>query len=457
MNNESIVTPHTSLKNCFRSEVTAAPVDEIGERQQRMTAAYSKYAAGKEEAVDRRDRRRGEQLQSILVTVSGPDQVGVTAQLMEIIVKSHYEILDMGQSVTHGLLSLSILIYNQAQTEKEDPPILKDLLFAAKKMGMNLDFEIVDVATMPTICGDQFILSCVDKTSISSTFLRDMSQILSRFNINILRIDNMDTGQNFRSVEITTVIPPHLDLKEVKSQLLQMGHLHQTDMALLKEHVYRRSKRLIVFDMDSTLIQTEIINEMAQAHGVADEVSQITAAAMDGKLDFTQALLKRVSLLQGLPVQKMGDILQTLPLTPGAQEFITTVKDLGYKVALISGGFDFFAQALKQQLGLDYAFANKLEIQDGKLTGRVTGNIVHAEHKAMLLERITKQEKIKLDQVVAIGDGANDLPMLDKAGLGIAFHAKDAVKKQADHHLSFGPMTTILSFLGIPEQDRIKP
>ena len=389
--------------------------------------------------------------ESILVTVSGPDRSGVTAQLMGVIVNSHYSILDMGQSVTHGLLSLNILIAGPNSMEKESPPILKDLLFEAKKMDMNLDFKMLESSTLPVISDDKFILNCVDKASLTPSFLWDMSRMLSRFNVNILRIDRMNSGQHFKSVEITTVIPPDLNLKEFKSQLLQIGHAHQTDMALFKKNVYDYSKRLIVFDMDSTLIQTEVIDEMAQAHGVKKAVAHITEEAMNGKLDFTQSLLKRVSLLKGLEVEKMDAILKTLPLTPGAQEFITTVKDLGYKVALISGGFDFFAQALEKQLGLDWSFANKLDIQDGKLTGKLIGQIVNAEHKAKILETIAKQEKIKLDQVVAIGDGANDLPMLAKAGLGIAFHAKEVVKEQTDYHLNFGAMTTLFSFLGIPQ------
>ena len=392
--------------------------------------------------------------EGILITVSGLDRAGITAELMEIITQSSYEILDMGQSVTHGLLSLSILISQQGQQQQKAPPILKDLLFAAKKMDVSLDFKLMDISSMQTAVEDKFILSCVGKKTITARFLCDISQMLANSKINILRIDNVNAGQNFKSVEMTTAIPHAIDLKEIKSSLLQIGQTHHTDMALLKANVYRRSKRLIAFDMDSTLIQAEVIDEMAQVCGVGKEVAAITQQAMEGKLNFTDALTRRVALLRGLASKKLPAILADLPLTPGTREFITTVKNLGYKVAIISGGFEYFAQALKEQLGLDYAFANRLEIAEGALTGKLVGPVIDGEGKARLLEQIAHKEHISLDQVVAIGDGANDLAMLAKAGLGVAFYAKEAVKKHADNHLSFGTMTTILYFLGIPERDQ---
>ena len=203
--------------------------------------------------------------------------------------------------------------------------------------------------------------------------------------------------------------------------------------------------------MDSTLIQTEVIDEMADAHGVGEEIREITERAMNGELDFDESLKLRVSKLKGLKVTELERILKGLPFTKGCEEFVRTVKSLGYRVAIISGGFSFFAEALKEQLGIDYAFANELEIINGELTGQVEGQIVNAQQKAFLLKVLAQQEKIALDQVVAIGDGANDLPMLATAGLGIAYHAKDIVRKTAEQHMSHGPMTTILYFLGIPK------
>ncbi|MCY4643776.1 MAG: phosphoserine phosphatase SerB [Bacteriovoracales bacterium] len=386
----------------------------------------------------------------ILVTVTGPDKTGITASLMDIVVKSEYEILDIGQSVIHGLLSLSFIIIDKGREKRrEAPPILKDLLFAAKKMRMNLDFKIVSTRFVYSNSANKFILSCVNKQSIAPLFLFDVSKMLADFGVNILRIDKMNSEDHFKSVDMVTVASSDTDLVKMKSGLLQVAQTHQTDMAFFKENVSHHSKRLIVFDMDSTLIQAEVIDEMAKIYGVEKEVSQITEEAMNGRLDFTESLFRRVSILKGLEQGKMQDLVHRLPITAGAREFIDTVKKLGYKLALISGGFDFFAESLKEQLGLDYAFANKLETKNGRLTGKLLGPIICAEKKATLLEQIAEKEKINLDQVVAIGDGANDLPMLSKAGLGIAFNAKESVKERADGHMSFGPMDTILHFLGI--------
>ena len=202
--------------------------------------------------------------------------------------------------------------------------------------------------------------------------------------------------------------------------------------------------------MDSTLIQTEVIDEMAESHGVGTEVKAVTEKAMNGEIGFDESINQRVSKLKGMKVTQLQEISDRLPITPGAEDFIKTVKSLGYKVALISGGFTFFTDTIKEKLNLDYAFANELEIVAGELTGKLTGTIINAEQKATILKLITQQENISLEQVVAIGDGANDLPMLSAAGLGIAFHAKEIVKKKAGQNMSHGPMTSILYFLGIP-------
>ncbi len=398
--------------------------------------------------------------ESILITVSGPDHPGITASLMNVICGSSHKILDMGQSVTHGLLSLSILISGESEKEESDSPLLKELLFEAKRMNLNLEFEIVDThkisKEVEEIQQKKFILSAVSNKSLSPQFIRDVAHNLAENNINILRIDNVNGGIKFKSLEITTQVKHDVDTKSVKENLLRLSSQHNVDIAFLEEGIYRRSKRLIVFDMDSTLIQAEVIDELAKAHGVGDEISKITESAMNGEIDFRESLTQRVSKLKGLEEAKLQKILEELPLTPGVEEFVKTVKGLGYKLAIISGGFLYFANAIKEKLGLDYAFANDLEISNGVLTGGLKGSIVDAEQKAVLLELIAQQEKITTDQVVAIGDGANDLPMLSKAGLGIAFHAKEIVRKKADNHMSFGPMTTILYFLGIRDHDRNK-
>lgn len=385
----------------------------------------------------------------VLVTVNGPDHPGISAEIMKCIGNSQSTIEDMGQSITHGFLTLTILL-NIGEDNQDDSPLLKDLLFTAKKMNMELEFEVIKDEKTITPTGDKYILSCVSLSGITAKFLYDISSTLAGHNINIQRIVNI-TENEFKSLDIaTTAQSENVDWDQVKQQLMAISNKHQTDMALLKDNVWRRNKRLIVLDMDSTLIQSEVIVEMAKVHGVSENVHDITERAMNGELDFSGSLIERVKLLKGLEESKLQDILKNIKLTEGVEEFIKTVKSLGYKVAIISGGFQYFANAFKDRLGLDYAFANDLEITDGKLVGTVKGNIVDATKKAMLVEMLAQQEDISLEQVVAIGDGANDLPMLAKAGLGIAFHAKPIVKETASQHMSHGPMTTILYFLGIP-------
>lgn len=385
----------------------------------------------------------------ILVTVSGPDGPGITARLMKIISDYSVGILDMGQAVTHGLLSLSFVLEFNAK-ENSNGNVLKDLLFEANLMGLVLSYKVVDQkVNTPEMDGEKFIVTCVSPQKITAHFVADLANILAQYKINIERIDKV-SPREFSSMEIATSIPKTLDTKSLKAELMKTSTRHRIDVAFLKDNVFRRNKRMIVFDMDSTLIQAEVIDELAELCGVGEEVKKITHRAMNGEIDFDESLKLRVSKLKGLETHRMQEVLENLPLTQGVEEFIKTIKLLGYKVALISGGFSFFADALKKKLGLDYSFANELEIKDGKLTGNVTGTIVNANQKAILVKLIAQQENISLEQVVAIGDGANDLPMLATAGLGIAFHAKDVVRKEAQQHLSHGPMTSILYFLGIP-------
>ncbi len=385
-------------------------------------------------------------LVKLLVTISGDDRPGITSLLMKDIMGHSVKLLDMGQSVTHGLLSLSF--YFEIKSSEQET-ILKNLLFTAKSLHLTMDYTLHTEATRSHISTEKFILNCVAIKDFSPHFLHDVAQILAENQVNILRIDNIAPDE-FKVLEVTTSIPKNLDIAPVKKAILDLGSIHEVDMAFLKDNIFRRSKRLIVFDMDSTLIQAEVIDELARAHGVYNEVASITTKAMEGKLDFNESLHKRVQMLKGLKETVLQEILDELPLTPGCQEFIDTVRSLGYKVALISGGFTFFAEGLKEKLGLDYAFANELEIKNGELTGKVIGTIVDAAQKETLLKLIAQQEKINMEQVVAIGDGANDLPMLEVAGLGIAFHAKKIVKEQAGQNMSYGPMTSILYFLGIP-------
>jgi phosphoserine phosphatase len=205
--------------------------------------------------------------------------------------------------------------------------------------------------------------------------------------------------------------------------------------------------------MDSTLIQAEVIDELAKLHGVGEQVSAITESAMRGELDFKQSFTRRVALLRGLPVQRLQEVLHSVPLAGGAEKLIQTVKSLGYKAAVLSGGFSFFGEYLQKRLGLDYVFANELEIENGVVTGRVAGGILDGAKKAELLRTIAAKENISLDQVVAVGDGANDLPMLSIAGMGIAFHAKPLVRKSARHAVSYLGLDSLLYLIGVRDRD----
>lgn len=384
------------------------------------------------------------------ITVSGPDHPGITAKLTQKIHEHQEEILDMGQAVTHGLLSLSMVLRLKAETT-EQSQLLKDMLFDVQNMGLTLTFQELkkNDSYAEEMEGEKFILNCVSTTNLTASFVNEVAELFAKSKINILRIDNVNP-KNFEILEIATTVPPFFDLTQVKAELLNISNKHEVDIAFLKDNVFRRSKRLIVFDMDSTLIKTEVIDEIAELCGIGEKVKAITESAMNGEIDFDQSLTQRVGLLEGLETSKLDSIIENLPYTPGVREFIQTVKKLGYKVAIISGGFTYFANAIKDELGIDYAFANELEMHEGKLTGKVKGAIVNAEQKETILRLIAQQEQISLEQVVAIGDGANDLPMLSAAGLGIAFHAKQIVREKASNQLSHGPMTSILHFLGIP-------
>lgn len=367
---------------------------------------------------------------------------------MNILKQEKGRVYDIGQSVTLGLLSLSIVV-EIPESRKE--ATLKDLLFVCKDKGVELNYKQVEHEEVKAIKGERYVLGCVSAKPISATFIGEIAEALSSKGINIDRIDNFEEIP-LKSLDIATTPKENVNWQELKKELIKISNDHKIDIAFVKDDIFRFNKRLVVFDMDSTLIQAEVIDELAHEHGVKNEVSEITERAMNGELDFNQSLRERVSLLEGLSIEALEKVKKRVELSEGVEEFVRTIKTLGFKTAVISGGFDYFANSLKDHLGLDYAFANKLEIIDGKLTGKVIDPIVNGEHKSFLLNFITQQEGIALEQVVAIGDGANDLPMLAEAGMGIAYQAKERVKMAADHRLSHGPMTSILYFFGITQR-----
>ena len=387
----------------------------------------------------------------ILITVSGSDQVGIAHSVIDTIAVEGIEIIDLGQSSTHGLLSLSAVLKTSLSDDaKKD--LQNALLQKANAWNLNLQFETIQgkLDMFFQITGVKMAIDCVSSNRLDPFFLREVTNILKKNGINIYRIDNL-SGEIFHSLEIIVVFPSNTFLEQVKNQLFIVSKKYSVDVALIEDNIYRRHKRLIVFDMDSTLIQGEVIDEMARSMGVQQEVSEMTNKAMNAELDYTESLKKRVSLLKGLTMEQMKTIANNLVYSPGVKELISTVRDLGYKIALVSGGFTFFAHHLQKALGIDYIYANELEIVDDKLTGRVCGDIINAQRKADIVEEIALKEKISLKQIVAVGDGANDILMLSKAGLGIAYHAKEVVRKHTSHSMSYTTMNSILYFLGIPK------
>jgi phosphoserine phosphatase len=382
-----------------------------------------------------------------MITVSGPDGPGITARLTEILHETKTQLLDIEQVVVQGNLSLGMLI-----SMREDRGALKELLFAAKELGVSLDFKpIEDVQATPARQVHRYVVTVLG-ARIGAGELHQLSATLAEHGSNIARISRLSLG-DLRSLEVQVDLPADKPADPLKSALLRLGMRSSFDVALQREGLFRRSKRLVVMDMDSTLIKIEVIDELAKHYGVASEVAAVTERAMAGEMDYDESLRQRLSLLKGLDVSVLQRISSELPLTEGAEKLIRVLKRLGYRTAVISGGFSVAAEALRTRLGIDYAYSNTLEVENGKLTGRVVGAIVNGRRKAELLETIAQAENVRLDQVIAVGDGANDLPMLEKAGLGIAFHAKAKLREAADTSISSGGLDSILYLLGISAQE----
>ena len=384
-------------------------------------------------------------MSKILVMVSGLDKPGITSQLMDAVIQVECSVLDMGQSVTHGFLSLNFLL----KVEENIDSTIQKLSSVSRPNKLNLDYkEVPDDFSTQTREGEKFTLTCVAYQPIPSSYIQEVSRILAHHNVNILRIDNL-TPPTFSSLKIDTILFQGIKPEPIKRDLLKISNIYSIDAAFIKDSIYRNNKRLVAFDMDSTLIQNEVINDLAKRRGKQEEMQDITEKTMRGEINFEQSLRQRTAMLKGLPQKDMQEVSEQLELTPGCSELIRVLKHLGYKTALISGGFSFFTEKLKDSLGLDYHFANTLEMVEEKISGRLIGPLVNSEQKAELLKNIARRENISLRQTVAIGDGANDIPMLNTAGLGIAYHAKEIVRYSAPHIVNHGPLTSILYFLGI--------
>ncbi len=388
----------------------------------------------------------------VLVTVAGGDAPGITATLTGIIASDGAQLLDIEQVVVQGQLTLCLVI-GVPDSEGRGSTVIRDLLFAAKEIGLDLDFEVLgDKPAAPQLPRLSYAVTIIGDI-VDAPTVHAVTSTLARLGANIDAIERL-SDETLSSLEIVISLERNEDrAHELRRELMAIATTRGVDLAFQRETLTRRAKRLVVMDMDSTLIRIEVIDELARAWGVYDAVAELTRTAMRGGMPYEESLKLRVAMLKDMPLAQVMAIATDPPLTQGAPELLRVLRGLGYKTAVISGGFSFAADALRSKLGLDYAYANQLEVKDGKLTGRVLEPIVGPQRKADLLDAIAQRENIALEQTIAIGDGANDLLMLEKAGLGIAFHAKQKLKDAADTSLSQGGLDRILYLLGLRARD----
>ena len=397
--------------------------------------------------------------EQILIRITGQDRPGLTASVMEILAHYDAKILDIGQADIHSTLSLGILIRID---ETHSGQVMKELLFKATELNVHIGFEpIQDEQYEDWVQGqgkNRYILTLIGR-SLSAKQIEAATSVISSQGLNIDsilrltgRISIKHPDRNVRAcIEFSLRGTPQ-DREAMQTRHMELSADMGIDFSFQQDDMYRRMRRLICFDMDSTLIQTECIDELAVCAGVGDEVKAITERAMRGEIDFKESFRQRVALLRGLDVSVMHDIAERMPITEGVDRLMAVLKRYGYKIAILSGGFTFFGEYLQRKYGIDYVYANELEVgDDGRLTGRYVGEIVDGRRKAELLKLIAQVEKVNLAQTIAVGDGANDLPMISEAGLGIAFHAKPRVVANAQQSINTIGLDGVLYFLGFKD------
>ncbi|MBQ7420954.1 MAG: phosphoserine phosphatase SerB [Prevotella sp.] len=397
--------------------------------------------------------------EQILVRITGQDRPGLTASVMGILARYGAEILDIGQADIHSTLSLGILI---RMDESHSGQVMKELLFKATELGVNIGFSPISDDEYEDWVGRQgkhrYILTLIGR-SLSARQIAAATKVVAEQGLNIDSIIRLTgrksirtTGKNVRACLELSLRGTPRDRSQMQAELMRMSSEMEIDFSFQRDDMFRRMRRLICFDMDSTLIQTECIDELAERAGVGDKVRAITERAMRGEIDFKESFTERVALLKGLDISVMQEIAEHLPITEGVDRLMSVLKRCGYKIAILSGGFTYFGEYLQRRYGIDYVYANELEIdENGKLTGRYVGEIVDGHRKAELLKLIAQVEKVNLAQTIAVGDGANDLPMLSEAGLGIAFHAKPRVVANAKQSINTIGLDGVLYFLGFKD------
>ena len=394
----------------------------------------------------------------IMVRITGEDRPGLTASVMGVLARYGVTILDIGQADIHNTLTLGLLV---RVTEEYAGYVMKDLLFKATELGVNIRFYPVKKGEYEEWVNMQgknrYILTLLGR-KLSARQIAAVATVLAEQGLNIDAIKRLtgripleERKENIRACIEFSVRGTPKDREAMQSELLKLSSELGMDFSFQLDNMYRRMRRLICFDMDSTLIETEVIDELAERAGVGEKVRAITERAMRGEIDFKESFTERVALLKGLDVSVMEDIARNLPITEGVDRLMYVLKQYGYKIAILSGGFTYFGNYLKSKYDIDYVYANELEIEDGKLTGRYVGEIVDGRRKAELLKLIAQVEHVNLAQTIAVGDGANDLPMLSEAGLGIAFHAKPRVVANAKQSINTIGLDGVLYFLGFKD------
>jgi len=399
--------------------------------------------------------------EKVLIHFSGQDHPGQTTLLTGILAEYDACVLDIGQAVVHETLALGLLI--EVPEGRDFAPLKSALIEKSRVLGLHVRFTPISEEALDhwltTQGKDRFIITVLGR-AISARHLSRVSAIIAEHRLNIDRIERLSGRLSLaiHARDANACVELHASGQVaseggMRADFLNAAQELAIDIAFQRESIFRRNRRLFAFDMDSTLIQGEVIDELAKMAGVADQVVAITESAMRGEIEFRESFRRRVALLKGLPEPRVYELIGRIPLAEGAEQLIRTLRMLGYKTAILSGGFTFFARHLQERFGIDYIYANTLDIADGVVTGEVRGGIIDGAGKAELLRRIAAQEKISLEQVIAVGDGANDLPMLNLAGMGIAFRAKPLVRRSADHSLTHLGLDGLLYLIGVRDRD----